>query len=117
MSVVTGFVLICAASEALEWAEAAPGNVARINAWLGARGFAPLVDVAERHAVGSKHPQLCLFVAGYNHFPEDDFVAFFQSLLWEEPERCVLALQPETGATRIVRADAMAQHKGAIDAR
>jgi hypothetical protein len=111
VSIVTGFVLICASSEALEWSETPPGNIARINAWLGDRNFAAIIDLAEPHAVGSKHPQLYLYAAGYNHFLEDEFIAFFHSLLWAEPERCVLVLQPEDGAARVIRPDAKAQHK------
>ncbi|MGH7947335.1 MAG: hypothetical protein ACREF9_20370 [Opitutaceae bacterium] len=110
MSVVTGFVLICSVGEDLERAEAPPGNLARINEWLCHRGFSALVDLAEGHAVGNKHPQLFLYSAGYNDFPEDEFIAFFHTLMWETPERCVLVLQPEEGETRVVRPEPAAQH-------
>jgi hypothetical protein len=111
MSVVTGFVLICSSTEITEWAEAPPGNIARINSWLEGHGFASIVDLAEKHAVGSKHPQLNLYAAGYNHFPEDAFIEFFHTLLWDAPNRCVLSLQPEDGDTRIIRPAVTAQHE------
>lgn len=110
MSSVTGFVLVCSGSEGMEWAESGPGNLARINAWLGERRFAPIVDLADKYAVGSKHPQLYLFAAGYNYFPEDEFITFFRVLRWNMPECCLLLLQPEEGETRVVRAHADAEH-------
>ena len=103
MSVVTGFVLICALAEDLQANEHPPGSVAKIKRWLAERSFQEPAELAERHATGDKHPQLYLHAAGYNHFPEDEFVAFFRDLDWQCPENVVLILQPETGATRVLR--------------
>jgi len=103
MSVVTGFVLICALAEDIMTAEHPPGSVARINQWLAERYFQAPAELAERHAGGNKHPQLYLHAAGYNHFPADEFIDFFRALPWQCPENVVLVLQPETGATRVIR--------------
>ena len=103
MSVVTGLVLVCSVGELLNWAESQPGNIPSVNRWLSARGYEGLKELADASATGNKHPQLLLYAAGYNHFPEDDFIEFFLSLQWESPERAILLLQPEDGATRIIR--------------
>jgi hypothetical protein len=98
MSCVTGFVLVYSHGEG-------NGNLLRINAWLSERRFSGLVELAEKHAVGGKYPELNLFAAGYNYFLEDEFISFFRTLRWQSPERCVLSLSPEEGATRVVRPD------------
>ena len=103
MSVVTSIALTCSLGEALNWAEKPPGNVALINAWLAARKFGPLTDCARLASAGDKYPQFLMYLAGYNHFPEDDFVAFFRTVEWENPENVVLVLKPEDGRTRIYR--------------
>src|SRR5215471_15720717 len=103
MSVVTGFVLVCPLAEDIMRAEHPPGSIALIGQWLEKRNFAAPAEVAGQHASGNKHPQFYLYSAGYNHFPEDEFIAFFRTLRWQCPENVVLCLQPEDGATRIVR--------------
>ncbi len=103
MSVVTGFVLVCTLAEDLMSAEHPPGSFALIKQWLADRDISAPAEVAEQHAVGDKHPQFYLYTAGYNHFPEDEFIAFFRTLSWQCPENVVLCLQPEEGATRIIR--------------
>ena len=80
MSVVTSLVLMCDLSEDLMAHENPPGSVALINQWLVARGRQPLADVADEHASGDKHPEIYLYCAGYNHFPEDEFIAFFRTM-------------------------------------
>jgi hypothetical protein len=103
MSVVTGLVLVCSVGELLNWAENQPGNIPSVNQWLSDRNFEDLKELADTAATGNKHPQLLLYAAGYNHFPEDEFIDFFRNLQWESPERVVLVLQPEDGATRVIR--------------
>jgi hypothetical protein len=103
MSVVTGLVLVCSVGEQLNWAENQPGNIPSVNQWLSSRNFDGLEELADAAATGNKHPQLLLYAAGYNHFPEDEFIEFFRRLQWESPQRAVLLLQPEDGATRVVR--------------
>jgi hypothetical protein len=98
LSCVTGFVLICGAGEGSP-------NIQRLNAWLIERDFAPILDLAGPHAVGSKHPEIDVYVAGYNYFPEDEFIELFLSLRWYVPEVCVLVLTPQEGAARIIRSD------------
>jgi hypothetical protein len=102
VSVVTGFVLICPLAEDLMAAEHPPGSVAKINQWLAERNYQAPAELGDR-AAGSKHPQFYLYAAGYNHFPEDEFTAFFRMLAWECPENVIVVLQPEAGATRVVR--------------
>ena len=103
MSVVTGLVLVCSVGELLNWAESPPGNIPSVNQWLSDRSFDDLRELADTAATGNKHPQLLLYAAGYNYFPEDEFIKFFHTLQWESPERAVLVLQPEDGATRVIR--------------
>lgn len=88
MGHVTGLVLVCSAADE-------GTNFDGINTWLTERKFAALVELANRNAVGSKHPEICVYVAGYNYFPDHEFVAFFRSLRWYVPDRCVLVLTPE----------------------
>ncbi len=76
-----------------------------MNEWLAAHRFAPIADLAEAHAVGSKHPEISVYVAGYNYFLEEEFVALFRTFRWVEPDRCVLVLTPQEGAARIIRSD------------
>lgn len=82
-----------------------PGSIALINRWLGERARQPLAEVADRHAAGDKHPETYLYCAGYNRFPEDEFITFFRTLKWNVPSRVVLSLRPEVGATRVIRPD------------
>jgi hypothetical protein len=82
MSVVTGFVLVRALAEDILRAGREPGGIAEINRWLEEKGFVAPAEVADKHALSSKHPQFYLYTAGYNHFPEDDFIEFFRSLEW-----------------------------------
>jgi hypothetical protein len=103
MSVVTSIVLMCALSEDVMAHEEPPGSIALINQWLAARKRQPLAEVADQHASGDKHPEIYLYCAGYNHFPEDEFVAFFRTLAWNAPGRVVLCLRPEEGVTRVIR--------------
>jgi hypothetical protein len=103
MSVATGLVLICSVSELMNWAEDPPGNIPSVNQWLSDRRLDGLKELADGGATGNKHPQLLLYAAGYNYFPEDEFIKFFHTLQWESPERAVLVLQPEDGATRVIR--------------
>ncbi len=112
MSVITGFVLITSVSDGDDWSEGTtedeygnlpPGpNIRKINEWLDKNKFGQIKDSAG-DACGSRHPQISHFYAGYNHFPEDDFVEFFQTLAWECPENVVLLLNPEDGPTRVFR--------------
>jgi hypothetical protein len=103
VSVVTGFVLIYPLAEDLMAAEHPPGSVAKINQWSAERNYHAPAELADRHAAGSKHPQFYLYAAGYNHFPEDEFTAFFRMLALECPENVILVLQPEAGAKRVIR--------------
>jgi len=77
--------------------------VGQINAWLAEREFRPLVDITD-HMGGTKHSQMCVFGAAFNYFaPRDEFGAMVISLPWEYPGEVVLLINPEEGATKIVR--------------
>ena len=104
MSVVTGLVLMCSLADGeCDGDEGLPSeNIANLNRWLAARGFQPLLNVSSESG-GSKHPQCCVFVCGYNYFPEIDFVKFVQSLEWRDRDNLVLAMQPEDGPTQTWR--------------
>jgi len=106
MSVVTGLILVCSIMDGAEPSgdrDLPSENVKKLNAWLAARHFAPLKDVADE-AGGSKHPQCRTFHCGYNAFlEEDEFAAEVLALKWAYPENVVLIMQPEEGPTRIFR--------------
>lgn len=86
MSIVTGIVLCH------DYAD--DSTVAQINAWLLNAGFAELGDLTD-YASGSKHPQMTILGAGYNHFPEEEFLEFFDTLPWQN--KPVLVIRPEWG--------------------
>jgi hypothetical protein len=105
MSVVSGVTLQISVSEEYTERDAGPdvyALVVKINDWLKERNFGPLESV-EGHYGGSKHPQVAVFGAGYNYFPEDDFAGFVTSLNWNLPECVVLLVNPEEGSTKVVR--------------
>ena len=74
----------------------------RINEWLRNANFAPLLSVEDAYG-GSKHPQVLIYGAGFNYFPETEFATFILSLPWECPENVVLLINPEEGSTKIFR--------------
>jgi hypothetical protein len=106
VSVVTGVVLICSSWDGDE--EDEHGNdvptptINALNVWLSERGFGELKSV-EKGAGGNKHPQLCIYAAGYNHFGsyEDEFAQVVITADWKEPLNVILVMQPEEGATRV----------------
>jgi hypothetical protein len=104
MSIVTGLTLICSLSDGEVYGDAPTPtpNILALNRWLTERNFAALKDVSE-HSGGSKHPQCCTFHCGYNYFPSEEFAAVVLALDWNEPENLVLIMQPEEGASVVVR--------------
>lgn len=77
--------------------------IERINAWLAERDFSPLLDITDRMG-GSKSSQMIVFGAAYNHFsPRTDFAALARSMPWICPDAMVLIMNPEEGATEVVR--------------
>ena len=95
MSTVSGVVLMVSVGDL-------GGRLGLINKWLDDAGFPGLRDCSDE-AVGTKHPQALIFMAGYNGLPEDDFADFVMGLDWSQPENVVLAIQPEEWMTRIWR--------------
>lgn len=96
MSLVTGFTLITEIWDA-------DTVDALINAYLEARGKAVLVDVGG-HGGGSKHPQMSVWVAGYNYFESgpwpnaqtlthDGFIDFVLTAPWQSPQSVTLVVQ------------------------
>ena len=104
MSVVSGVVLCTASSEDCSSPNGQPVLFESIQEWLSehAGPFQQLNSV-EGSFGGSKHPQMFVAGGGFNHFPEDDFVAYVMSLPWQNPENVVLVIDPEEGATRVFR--------------
>jgi hypothetical protein len=101
MSNVTGLILVCSLMDGEGPAEDGIGdNIVALNAWLHARGFGPLVDVAD-YSGGTKHPQCCTFHCGYNYFPAAEFMNCVLAIHWDDPENLVLIMQPEEGATTV----------------
>lgn len=100
MSVVTGVMVFCSVVEDDDGAK--PDLFGEMDDWLWKHGFGKLQCV-ENETGGSKHPQFYAAGAGYNFFPQEEFATFFARLPWEEPDNAVLVMQPETGATWVVR--------------
>lgn len=69
MSHVTGVVLIVGCSDELGYGK---NPLAHIEQWLKIRDFPMLGEISE-HASGSKHPEIMIYSAGYNHFPASQF--------------------------------------------
>ncbi|MCU1301762.1 MAG: hypothetical protein JWQ87_2046 [Candidatus Sulfotelmatobacter sp.] len=95
MSIVTGIVVCMSLTD-----EHRNGPI--ITKWLEDCGYSELNPVDECGG-GSKHPQMYIFVGGYNYFPNDKFLDFFKALTWAWPENAVLLLKPEEGPTAIYR--------------
>ena len=105
MSMVSGITLQISCAE--DYIEQKEGKdvipiIEQINKWLFARHFQPLASV-EDHYSGSKMPQVLVYGAGYNYFPEDEFAEYIQKLIWRLPENVVLLINPEDGATKVIR--------------
>jgi hypothetical protein len=101
MSIVSGVVLQCSLADG-DPSYGPIESIIAIEEWLSEHGHGPLVSV-EDHSGGSKHPELSIFVAGYNLLNEDAFARHVLSLPWEMPERLVLTIRPQDGPTRIFR--------------
>jgi hypothetical protein len=93
MSYVSGVTLCTSCSEeddddgnSVTWSE--------VNSWLVDRHFAPLARV-EDSASGTKHPQLCIGIGGYNGFPCDEFAVFVMLIKWHSPRQVVLTMVTE----------------------
>jgi len=93
MSIVTGIVLTCIAE---------PVAIAAVNKWLHDSGFGPLVETA-KYAGGNKHPEMDIYIGGYNFFDIDTFPPVVMAQAWENPESVVLLLNPQEGAMRVYR--------------
>lgn len=108
MSVVTGVTLICSVIDGHDEDES--GNdvptplIARLNDWLSQQKFGPLRAVQEG-AGGNKHPQCCIYAAGYNYFGScvNEFIGMVLQADWICPQNVVLVMQPEEGETRVYR--------------
>jgi hypothetical protein len=104
MSVVTGVTLICNGIDGDE--EDGHGNdvpapvIRSLNAWLEEHEYGPLVSV-ENAAGGNKHPQCCIYAAGYNGFRDEEFVEQFLAAPWSYPEEVILVMNPEEGAMKV----------------
>lgn len=101
MSVVSGITIQITVAEESDDESCCP-LIDQINGWLAKRSFLPLASV-EKYYGGSKHPQVLVFGAGFNYFPEAEFEKFFLSLKWKEPETVVLLINPEDGPTKVIR--------------
>jgi hypothetical protein len=85
MSFVTGIVLTFPTSD--------EDNIGIINEWVVSRGFQPMVQLDDTMRA-RKHPQMIVLGAGYNYFPESDFIEMLRSLNWEFDDFCMI-LNPE----------------------
>lgn len=94
MSVVSGIVLTVGVMDA-----PLPDAIFQ---WFAERRLSPLADLTS-HTSGNKHPQISIFGAGFNYFPEDEFAIFILDQPWVDPESVVLLIHPEEGRTRIWR--------------
>jgi len=89
MSLVTSVVITCPTSSQYiigtrnQW-------INLVNDWLKEnydRDCSLFVNVLDKYEIpgvaGNKHPQSCLYIGGFNFFPNKDFAEFFNSLGWE----------------------------------
>lgn len=103
MSVVTGVVFQTSSTEDGFDPERGTWQLDKLNTWLVTQGYAPLKDLADDHAVGNKHPQINVYVAGYNYFIRDEFVSFLRTLTFQHPEQVVLLTTREEDAAEVWR--------------
>lgn len=98
MSVVTGITLHLGHHD-----ESNP--LERIHQWIARHSFPPLKKQLAAEFGGNKHPQIQLWTAGYNYFPNEEFITFFLCLRnsWTEPETVVLIVNTEEGPATVVR--------------
>jgi hypothetical protein len=94
MSVVSGVTLVTFLDETKP--------VEEIKAWIAEHRMGQLAQVDD-HFGGWKHPQCDVFGGGFNFLDEDAFADFVLAREWDHPERVVLVIQPEEGATRVFR--------------
>jgi hypothetical protein len=52
---------------------------------------------------GGKHPQMCVWGGGYNHFPDLEFI--LRTRKWKYPLEVVLIYNPEEGPILVMRVD------------
>jgi hypothetical protein len=69
-----------------------PESLVAVNKWLEENGDDPLVDLSA-HAVGSKHPQVRAYLAGYNGIDTAEFIRVVKAQNWEDG--CSLIIWPE----------------------
>lgn len=97
MSVVTGIVVVCRVGDE---------DVLRgLSDALVKRGWPALqIDDGDGFC-GNKHPQLCIGGSGVNYFSSgrEEFVQDFLTAPWGQPWAAVLIMQPEDGATEVLR--------------
>lgn len=86
--------------------EIQPAFVCAVNGWLGARGFGSLYAVAtDGDCGGTKRMECEVYACAYNHFPDDEFIAFLDgvAVLLDFPENAVVVLTPQQSETIIWR--------------
>jgi hypothetical protein len=66
-----------------------------VNEWLIANGYGAFGPDADQVAGGHKHLEAPLYVAGFNHFVLDAFVAMLRDLPWDEPEAVQLFIKDQ----------------------
>lgn len=110
MSVVTAITiqLSCAEGFYEDRAEdSEPKNVIAVRKWIAENyQYGTCVNLKaklEDSFGGNKYPQCNVWGAGFNYFPDDDFIEFWKTLEWELPENAILILQPEDGYTKVFR--------------
>ena len=91
MSYVTSVVIICPTH-----CEHIYGTkdkwIAKVNGWLkenysyaqeGCALFENITDnINTPPCAGTKHPQSCVYIGGFNYFPDAEFSEFFKTLKW-----------------------------------
>lgn len=73
-----------------------------VNGWLKSEGHSELESVEDCYG-GAKHPQVYVFGGGFNYLDEDGLAELVKSASWASPENVVLLINPEGGATKVVR--------------
>ena len=97
MSVVTNLLLsFSVMEEGLDgWDRDGYALMTPINAWLTAHGYGAFGQDADQVSGGTKHLEVPLYVAAFNSFQLDEFLAMLRTLPWIEPACVQVFVQEE----------------------
>lgn len=94
MSVVTNIILSFSIMEnEISDIEDSYTNMVLINNWLRKHDHGAFGEDATIASGGEKHLETPVYLAAFNFFDLDEFLAFLRTLPWEEPENVQVFVQ------------------------